>query len=99
MLRYVSAIFNALYAMRCWVHQSISDPLQTVILLDNYEWEISVLISNRPFMCTISEADLYTIGTSETVMIREVSLFQRLICILLGPQKLSSLEKCPYFRG
>ena len=28
----------------------------------------------------ISEADLCTIGTSETVLIREVSLFQRLIC-------------------
>ena len=30
----------------------------------------------------ISEVDLYTKGTSETVLIREVSLFQRLICTL-----------------
>ena len=41
----------------------------------------------------------YAIGTSETVLIREVSLFQVDLSILLGPQKPSRLERCPYFRG
>ena len=45
-----------------------------------------------------------TTGPRKCVLIRDVSLFQRLICtqsILLGPQKLSwlDLERCPHFRG
>ena len=43
-----------------------------------------------------------TIGTEESVLIREVSSFQRLNYVrklCLGKEKVSLLERCPYFRG
>ena len=43
-----------------------------------------------------------TIGPEESVLIREVSLFQRLKRTqtrYLGRKNVSCLERCPYFRG
>ena len=43
-----------------------------------------------------------TIGPEESVLIREVSLFQGLKSThtwYLGKKKVSCLERCPYFRG
>ena len=43
-----------------------------------------------------------TIGAEESVLYREVSLFQGLKCMqewYLGRQKVSLLERCPQFRG
>ena len=56
------------------------------------------------FLMLLQELILWTpLGQKKCVLIREVPLLQRLICtqkyILLGPQKLSWLERCPYFRG
>ena len=47
-------------------------------------------------------SNLDTIGPEESVLIREVSLFQALKSTqtwCLGRKKVSSLERCPYFRG
>ena len=47
-----------------------------------------------------SNAD--TNGAEESVLYREVSLFQGLKCVqewYLGRQKVSLLERCPQFRG
>ena len=46
--------------------------------------------------------NLETIGPEESVLIREVSLFQGLKSTqtwYLGRKKVSCLERCPYFRG
>ena len=43
-----------------------------------------------------------TIGTKESVLIRDVSLFQGLnydVRTVFGERKVSFLERCPYFRG
>ena len=50
----------------------------------------------------ILPSNLDTIGPGESILIREVSLFQGLkhgTCIYLWRKKVSCLERCPYFRG
>ena len=47
-------------------------------------------------------SNMGSIGTEESVLIREVSLFQGLNYMLelhLGKEKVYLLERCPYFRG
>ena len=49
----------------------------------------------------IVHSNLDTIGPEESVLIREVSLFQGVKSIqtwYLGAKKVSCLERCPYFR-
>ena len=57
------------------------------------------MYSGTPLHCVYSPD---TIGPEESVLIREVSLFQGLKSTqtwYLGRKKVSCLRRCPYFRG
>ena len=96
-----------IHTCTCMLASSLLPQLSRTVIQVSLRPSISRVLLSIPYVLyTVhvqwNPSNPDTIGPEESVLIREVSLFQRWKSTQtwnLGKKKVSCLERCPYFRG